>query len=77
MNFAATLEGWNRSPLAQSWIDRAKASTNTAERNHFDAFLAQANGPRETPISDAERADLFRAFIEWNKGRQSQSQNQN
>ena len=77
VNFAATLEGWNRSPLAQSWIDRAKSSTNTAERNHFDAFLAQANGPRETPISDAERADLFRAFIEWNKGRQSQSQNQN
>jgi uncharacterized protein len=77
VNFAATLEGWNRSPLAQSWIDRAKSSTNTAERNHFDAFLAQANGPRETPISDAERANLFRAFIEWNKGRQSQSQNQN
>ena len=77
VNFAATLEGWHRSPLAQSWIDRAKSSTNTAERNHFDAFLAQANGPRETPISDAERADLFRAFIEWNKGRQSQSQNQN
>ena len=77
VNFAATLEGWNCSPLAQSWIDRAKSSTNTAERNHFDAFLAQANGPRETPISDAERADLFRAFIEWNKGRQSQSQNQN
>jgi uncharacterized protein len=77
VNFAATLEGWNRSPLAQSWIDRAKSSTNTAERNHFDAFPAQANGPRETPISDAERANLFRAFIEWNKGRQSQSQNQN
>jgi TRAP transporter TAXI family solute receptor len=69
VNFAATLEGWKRSPLAQSWIDRAKSSTDSASRNHFEAFLAQASGPRETPISDAERADLFRAFIEWNKGR--------
>src|SRR5262249_35418240 len=75
VNFAATLEGWKRSPLAQSWIDRAKASTSTADREHFNAFLAQANGARDTPISDAERAELFRAFIEWNKGRQSQTQN--
>ncbi len=68
VNFAATLEGWHRSPLAQAWIDRAKAATDSASRNHFDAFLAQASGTHETPISDAERADLFRAFIEWNKG---------
>ncbi|HEX2447973.1 MAG TPA: TAXI family TRAP transporter solute-binding subunit [Methyloceanibacter sp.] len=78
VNFAATLEGWKRSALAQSWIDRAKASTDTAARDHFNAFLAQASGPRETPISEAERADLFRAFLEWNKGRnQPQSPNQN
>ena len=70
VNFAATLEGWKRSPLAQSWIDRAKqATTDSASRSHFDAFLAQASGTRDTPISDAERADLFRAFIQWNKGR--------
>ena len=70
VNFAATLEGWRRSPLAQSWIDRAKqATTDSASRSHFDAFLAQASGTRDTPISDAERADLFRAFIQWSKGR--------
>lgn len=69
VNFAATLEGWKRSPLAQSWIDRAKSTTDSASRSHFEAFLAQASGPHETPISDAERAELFRAFIEWNKGR--------
>ena len=70
VNFAATLEGWKRSPLAQSWIDRSQsgASTDSASRNHFDAFLAQASGGRSTPISDAERADLFRAFLEWNRG---------
>jgi TRAP transporter TAXI family solute receptor len=70
VNFAATLEGWKRSPLSQRWIDRAKAAaTDSASRGHFDAFLAQASGSRTTPISDAERADLFKAFLEWNRGR--------
>ena len=54
-----------------AWIDRAKAaSSDSASRSHFDAFLAQASGARTTPISDAERADLFRAFLEWNRGAQ-------
>jgi TRAP-type uncharacterized transport system substrate-binding protein len=70
VNFAATLEGWKRSPLSQAWIDRAKdAATDSASRSHFDAFLAQASGARGTPISDAERADLFRAFLQWNRER--------
>ncbi|HEU4476033.1 MAG TPA: TAXI family TRAP transporter solute-binding subunit, partial [Methyloceanibacter sp.] len=69
VNFAATLEEWRRSPLAQKWIDRAKQTTDTASRTHFDAFLAQAGGERATPISEAERAELFRAFLQWSKGR--------
>lgn len=73
VNFAATLEGWHRSPLAQAWIDQAAATktTDSASRNNFDAFLAEASTARGAPISDAERADLFRAFLEWNKGRKS------
>jgi uncharacterized protein len=71
VNFAATLEGWNRSPLAQNWIDNAKASdTKSASRNNFDAFLAQASETNGKPITEAERADLFRAFLEWNRGRE-------
>lgn len=66
VNFAATLEGWRRSPLAQAWIDRAEKATDSASRSHFDAFLAEA---RDAPISEAERAELFRAFLQWNKGR--------
>lgn len=69
VNFAATLEEWRRSPLAQKWIDRAKQTTDTASRSHFDAFLAQAGAERATPISEAERAELFRAFLQWNRGR--------
>jgi hypothetical protein len=78
VNFAATLEGWHRSPASQAWIDHAKevtakevtatAGTDNTSRNHFEAFLAQATRTSGTPISDAERADLFRAFLEWNKG---------
>ncbi|HXG78027.1 MAG TPA: TAXI family TRAP transporter solute-binding subunit [Methyloceanibacter sp.] len=68
VNYAATLEGWRRSPLSQAWIDRVKKTTDTASRSHFDAFLAQANGGRTT-ISEAERAELFRAFLQWRKER--------
>lgn len=71
VNFAATLEEWRRSPLAQKWIDRAKQSTDTASRTHFDAFLAQAGSERATPISETERAELFRAFLQWSKQRDS------
>ena len=68
VNFAATLEGWHRSPLAQRWIDRAQQGSDTASRDHFEAFMAQATKTSGAPISDAERADLFRAFLEWSKG---------
>jgi TRAP transporter TAXI family solute receptor len=67
VNFAATLEGWHRSPLAQAWIDNAKQVTSTASRDHFNAFVAQASRTSGTPMSDTEKADLFRAFLEWNK----------
>jgi TRAP-type uncharacterized transport system substrate-binding protein len=70
VNFAATLEGWRRSPLSQAWIDQASTkTTDSASRSNFDAFLAEASTARGTPISDTERADLFRAFLEWNRGR--------
>jgi TRAP-type uncharacterized transport system substrate-binding protein len=73
VNYAATLEGWHRSPLAQAYIDRAKAagqaaapgSFDVAGRPTFDAFLAQQASA--APITDAERADLFRAFLDWSK----------
>ncbi len=81
VNFAATLEGWQRSPAAQAWIDRAKAtmaakagagtSADDEARAQFDTFLAQAD-TGAAAASDDERARLFRAFLEW-----SRTQNQN
>jgi len=40
---------------------------STASRDHFDDFVAQASRTSGTPMSDSERADLFRAFLEWTK----------
>lgn len=71
VNYAATLEGWHRSPLAQSFIDHAKATaaaeSGTNTKKSFDTFLAQASPTGGAPLSDAERADLFKAFLEWSK----------
>ncbi|MGH6866779.1 MAG: TAXI family TRAP transporter solute-binding subunit [Methyloceanibacter sp.] len=72
VNFAATLEGWRRSPLSQTWIDQAKRVTDNSAKQKFDTFLAQASPSGGAPQSDEERARLFRAFLEWSK---KQSQN--
>jgi TRAP transporter TAXI family solute receptor len=71
VNFAATLEGWHRSPLAQAFIDRAKVAGQTAAKGNFEAFLAQNTEANAAPASDADRANLFRAYLEWSKGQHS------
>jgi TRAP transporter TAXI family solute receptor len=67
VNFAATLENWQRSPASQAWIDRAQRRTSTASRSDFDSFLAQNAQSNGTPVTDQQRAELFKAFLEWNK----------
>jgi uncharacterized protein len=67
VNFAATLEGWHRSPAAQAWIDRANALAGPASKEKFDSFLAQTAQASGPPASDQQRAELFRAFLEWNR----------
>jgi TRAP transporter TAXI family solute receptor len=68
VNFAATLEGWNRFPAAQAWIDAAPSpqsppSQDTTEKD-FDRFL-ESSGKDLGLQSDAERDALFRAFVKW------------
>lgn len=67
VNFAATLENWKRSPLAQQWIDKAKDVAEDTTKQRFDTFLAQATPSTGGQISEAERAELFRAFLEWSR----------
>jgi TRAP-type uncharacterized transport system substrate-binding protein len=69
VNFAATLENWRRSPAAEAWIDAARTKPETASRQSFDSFLADKAKDRGAPVSSEERAELFRAFLEWSKNR--------
>jgi uncharacterized protein len=64
VNFAATLEGWNRFPAAQAWIDAAAQSQDAPEKD-FDRFLDESRGKDVGLQSDAEREALFRAFVKW------------
>jgi uncharacterized protein len=68
VNFAATLEDWKRSPLAQHWIDNAKTAVaaDAGAREKFETFLAQAD-TGASAVSEEERTKLFRAFLEWSK----------
>lgn len=69
VNFAATLETWNRSPIAQRWIDRAQRPITSQAK--FDAFLRETSALSDSQISATERAQLFRDFVEWSDSRQS------
>lgn len=71
VNFAATLEEWQRSPLAQNWIDRAKkaVAADPGAREQFETFLAESDtGVAST--SEEQRTALFRAFLEWSETQQ-------
>jgi hypothetical protein len=50
------------------------AATDTPSKRSFDAFLAQTAQAGGTPTSDAERADLFRAFLAWQKSQPNANQ---
>lgn len=74
VNFAATLEDWKRSPIAQHWID--KDNGETASRAQFDEFIRQRN-PKASALSAAQRTQLFREFVEWNSAKRGSPQGPN
>ncbi len=45
------------------------------DEKRFDTFLAQASPSGGASLSDAERADLFKAFLEWSKSQAANSGN--
>jgi uncharacterized protein len=67
VNFAATLEGWQRSPAAQAFIDRTRQVAAAPSQSRFEAFLATKTASGSLPASEEERASLFRDFLEWSK----------
>jgi len=63
VNFAATLEGWTRSPIAQRWIDQSERPNML--QVEFDQFLRQQSARSDNHMSVTERTELFREFVEW------------
>jgi TRAP transporter TAXI family solute receptor len=63
VNFAATLEGWTRSPIAQRWIDQSERPNML--QGECDHFLRQQSARSDNHMSVTERTELFREFVEW------------
>lgn len=70
VNYAANLQGWNRFPAAQEWLDRQQAAQATAVEAGFADFMRRrrAEGAQVGDLSDPEEKErLFREFLEWSQ----------
>ena len=70
VNLAAQLPGWTRFPAAQEWLQHeALAGTaGGAAQAEFNVFLDHA-GAVPSGMNEAQRAALFREFLQWQSGR--------
>jgi uncharacterized protein len=68
VNFAATVQGWNRFPVAEREVERLKEGSGGANQaelgRDFQAFLSNLGG-QGTPRNQSERDAMFREFLEW------------
>jgi TRAP-type uncharacterized transport system substrate-binding protein len=64
VNLAATVPGWTRFAVAEQLLQQmaAQQQQKQQQRASFETFLS--NQPR-MPVSDADREDLFRKFLQW------------
>ena len=68
VNLAATVPGWTRFTVAEQLLRQMQAQQQQAQQQQkqqraaFEVFLS--NQPR-MPVSEADREDLFRKFLEW------------
>jgi TRAP-type uncharacterized transport system substrate-binding protein len=78
VNLAATVPGWTRFSVAQEELTRLQGSASpdqAAVARDFQAFLAQTDRGRSgAPLGQAERDDLFRQFLQWQKQQGGRSQ---
>ena len=68
----APVPGWKRYPYADAMLERLKnpnagagpiaADNSPVERQRFETFLAAR---RKAPVSDAEKEQLYREFLDW------------
>jgi TRAP-type uncharacterized transport system substrate-binding protein len=66
INLAASVEGWNRFPVAEQELQRlygGKAPVPEDIRKEFQVFLS--GSANTTKLSDGDREALFRQFLQW------------
>ncbi|MFZ0986361.1 MAG: TAXI family TRAP transporter solute-binding subunit [Xanthobacteraceae bacterium] len=64
VNLAATVPGWTRFSAAEQLLQQMQAQQQQKQQQRaaFETFLS--NQPK-MPVSDADREDLFRKFLQW------------
>jgi len=64
VNLAATVPGWTRFSVAEEMLQQIQAQQQQKQqqRADFDAFVSRQPN---APVSDADREDLFRKFLQW------------
>jgi TRAP-type uncharacterized transport system substrate-binding protein len=64
VNLAATVPGWTRFSVAEQLLQQMamQQQQTQQQRASFETFLS--NQPK-MPVSDADREDLFRKFLQW------------
>jgi TRAP-type uncharacterized transport system substrate-binding protein len=64
VNLAATVPGWTRFSVADQLLQQMQAEQQQKQQQRaaFETFLS--NQPK-IPVSDADREDLFRKFLQW------------
>jgi TRAP-type uncharacterized transport system substrate-binding protein len=73
VNLAATVPGWTRFSVAEQLLQQmqVQAQQKQQQRASFETFLS--NQPK-MPVSDADREDLFRKFLQWQAREQPREQ---
>jgi TRAP-type uncharacterized transport system substrate-binding protein len=64
VNLAATVPGWTRFAVADQLLQQMQVEQQQKQQQRaaFETFLS--NQPK-MPVSDADREDLFRKFLQW------------
>jgi len=64
VNLAATVPGWTRFSVADQLLQQMESDQQQKQQQRaaFETFLS--NQPK-MPVSDADREDLFRKFLQW------------
>ena len=64
VNLAATVPGWTRFSVAEQLLQQMQVEQQQKQQQRaaFETFLS--NQPK-MPVSDADREDLFRKFLQW------------